>query len=149
MITALRNPIRASANAKPRTAYDPTIVHKSNDRRHDVIRQVLFEAQPRKPVPQTAEDEARHEVIERAWKLFCDTQAKEREMASERKFAKMHDAFEELRHIDYPVFYSAAMKDNTLLFPRALKAPTETPSLKTWNYEFKHPEAATPKPSSS
>ncbi|RKP40070.1 hypothetical protein BJ085DRAFT_2675, partial [Dimargaris cristalligena] len=67
------------------------------------------------------------ETIERAWQLYTTQQATQRDLASRAKFERIQTAFEELRQTDYRLFKGAVNKDTTLLFPRAMKAPTETP----------------------
>ncbi|KAJ1990531.1 hypothetical protein H4R33_001674 [Dimargaris cristalligena] len=136
-----RNAARSSTFIKTKTGYAPA-EHKSNDRRHDVIKRVLFETEPRPEIPPTPEDLARHETIERAWQLYTTQQATQRDLASRAKFERIQTAFEELRQTDYRLFKGAVNKDTTLLFPRAMKAPTETPPTKGWNYSYVPPPPA-------
>lgn len=104
-----------------------------------------------------------HETIERAWLLHKRHVRRERQAALERKFESMRNAMETLRLVD-PERYEAVNKEEDPrmrtpeeiellkkmkgpekkafesrirgLFPRELRTPTETPSLKGWEYEW-------------
>ncbi|KAJ1966783.1 hypothetical protein IWQ62_002254 [Dispira parvispora] len=110
--------------------------HTSNDRRHDVIKKVLFDLPPRESILETGEDQARHETIERAWQLYVKNQTEQREKATRTKFERMQQAFEELRQTDYRLFKGAVNKDTTLTFPHGMKVPSETPPTSGWKYTY-------------
>ncbi|KAJ1660133.1 hypothetical protein IWQ61_000896 [Dispira simplex] len=113
--------------------------HTSNDRRHDVIKKVLFDLPPRESIPETAEDRARHETIERAWQVYVQNQTQQRKKATHTKFERMQQAFEELRQTNYRLFQGAVNKNTTLMFPHGMKVPSETPPTTGWNYTYKPP----------
>lgn len=104
-----------------------------------------------------------HDTIERAWLLQQRHVRKQREAELARKFARMKEAMDVLLQLD-PVLYKEANKQEdprvrtqiehelaqTLkgpekramearirgLFPRDLRAPTDTPSRDGWNYDW-------------
>ncbi|KAI0068029.1 hypothetical protein BV25DRAFT_1904517 [Artomyces pyxidatus] len=111
-----------------------------------------------------------HETIERAWLLHLRHVRKKREAELARKYECMKQAMEELEKIDTHLFREANRKDDprirtqaevelakTLrgvekkalesrppgLFPRELRAPTDTPSRSGWKYDWK-PALITP-----
>lgn len=116
-------------------------------------------------VVQTAVPSAEaHETIERAWLLHQRHIRKRREEERERKFARMKTAMDALHELDPALYREAKKQDDPRkrseeeieksktmraaerraaearirgLFPRELRAPTETPSKSGWNYNYK------------
>ncbi|KAJ1972043.1 hypothetical protein H4R34_005543, partial [Dimargaris verticillata] len=117
-LTLRRGAHLARAPKKAATPYGAA-THTSNDRRHDVIKKVLFDTPPRASPAMTDEDVERHAVIERAWQLFTQKAQAARDAVSKQKFARMQQAYEELRNTDYRLFLGAVHKNETLLFPKA------------------------------
>jgi large subunit ribosomal protein L40 len=107
-----------------------------------------------------------HETIERAFKLYIRHQRQRRQAELERKYQCMRNAMVELEKLDPHLALEANKPEdprvrteaevallNTLrgaekkalegrirgLFPRELRAPTDTPSKDGWNYDWKPP----------
>lgn len=106
-----------------------------------------------------------HETIERAWLLHQRHKRNARSAELQRKWDSMHRAMEELRLFDYRRYLEInnvedprvrSDEDTALLktirgqernviegrirglFPRELRAPTNTPSHRSWNYEWRY-----------
>ena len=107
-----------------------------------------------------------HETIERAFKLYIRHQRQRRQAELERKYECMRNAMVELEKLDPRLALEANRPEDprvrtaaetalltTLrgpekkstegrirgLFPRELRAPTDTPSKDGWNYDWKGP----------
>lgn len=105
-----------------------------------------------------------HETIERAWLLHKRLIRKRRNAELERKFEKMKEAMNTLYEVDLHLYTEANKSEDPRfrnegeiallkklkgtesrtmearirgLFPRELKVPSDTPSKKGWNYEWK------------
>lgn len=104
-----------------------------------------------------------HETIERAWKLWERIVRKRRHDETNRKFECMRQAMDKLAEIDPHRFTEANQSENPRsrspeeramlremnpaeqraaqarirgLFPREMKAPSDTPSRDGWNYNY-------------
>ncbi|CAG8710474.1 8722_t:CDS:1, partial [Scutellospora calospora] len=112
------------------------------DTRYEIIKRILYET-PKPELPKMSEkDLERHQTIDRAWKLFIRNQQEERENELAAKYRMLNEANIELEKLGPRLFNSAQMGNKTIMFPRQLKVPTETPPLNGWNYNYKPP----PKP---
>jgi large subunit ribosomal protein L40 len=102
-----------------------------------------------------------HETITRAWALHQREVRAERERSLRAKFEAMKEAMDELENIGDRRLFELATSRKSLdgedigslkgrerkwkeariegLFPREAWVPTETPSTKGWNYEWKRP----------
>ncbi|GJJ76950.1 large subunit ribosomal protein L40 [Entomortierella parvispora] len=115
----------------------------NGDARNDLIKKVLFDAPPRPPVRMTPEDMARHETIERAWKLVRQQRKQEQTDALHRKFEMMRKANAELEATSPQLFKHSQTKERHAVFPRQLRTLTDTPPKQIWNY--REAAVATPK----
>ncbi|KAF9921402.1 39S ribosomal protein L28, mitochondrial [Linnemannia zychae] len=106
----------------------------NGDARNDLIKKVLFDAPPRPPVRLSPEDMARHETIERAWKLVCQQRRLEQEESLARKFEMMRKANAELEATSPQLFKHSQSKERYAVFPRQLRTLTDTPPKQIWNY---------------
>lgn len=106
-----------------------------------------------------------HDTIERAWLLHERRTRKHREEESNRKFAAMQRAMDELESIDSYLYTEATRSEDPRhrtqeemenskklrgiqkkmmeskmagLFPREMRLPTDTPPRAGWNYAWKH-----------
>ncbi|KAF9425965.1 39S ribosomal protein L28, mitochondrial [Podila epigama] len=106
----------------------------NGDARNDLIKKVLFDAPPRPPVRMTPEDMARHETIERAWKLVRQQRKQEQAEGLARKFEMMRKANAELEATSPILFKHSQTKERNSVFPRQLRTLTDTPPKQIWNY---------------
>ncbi|KAF9162672.1 39S ribosomal protein L40, mitochondrial [Actinomortierella ambigua] len=106
----------------------------NGDARNDLIKKVLFDAPARPPVRLSPEDLARHETIERAWKLVRQQRRLAQEEALAKKFEKMRQACAELEKTSNYLFKHSQSKERNAVFPRQLRTITDTPPKKIWDY---------------
>lgn len=106
----------------------------NGDSRNDLIKKVLFDAPARPPVRVSSEDMARHETIERAWKLVRQQHKQEQAAGLARKFEMMRKANAELEATSALLFKHSQTKERNAVFPRQLRTLTETPPKQIWNY---------------
>ncbi|CAJ0763142.1 8045_t:CDS:2, partial [Entrophospora sp. SA101] len=91
-------------------------------KRHEVIKQILYETEKPDLSSLTQEDLERHEMIERAGNYFANI---------------------ELEKVDERLFKEAQLNNSKILFPGKMKIPTETPPLDGWNYNYTKPITTT------
>ncbi|KAG0347421.1 39S ribosomal protein L28, mitochondrial [Podila humilis] len=106
----------------------------NGDARNDLIKRVLFDAPPRPSVRLSSEDMARHETIERAWKLVRQQRKQEQTEGLARKFEMMRKANAELEATSTILFKHSQTKERHAVFPRQLRTLTDTPPKQIWNY---------------
>ncbi|KAI9480008.1 hypothetical protein LPJ78_005694 [Coemansia sp. RSA 989] len=108
--------------------------HNTSDSRYELIKQILYYQEPRELPPISEEDIERHMTILRAEKISKMTASAQRRAERERKFAAMEKAYEALATADPRLYEAACKKESTATFPLEMRVPTETPSLKIWDY---------------
>ncbi|KAF9290269.1 39S ribosomal protein L28, mitochondrial [Mortierella alpina] len=106
----------------------------NGDARNDLIKKVLFDAPPRPPVRMSSEDMARHETIERAWKLVRQQRKQEHAETMAKKFEMIRKANAELEATSPLLFKHSQTKERNAVFPRQLRTLTDTPPKQIWNY---------------
>ncbi|KAJ2548456.1 hypothetical protein EV175_004827 [Coemansia sp. RSA 1933] len=123
--TATRKEAAAAKGARLQTNSDP---------RYELMRQILYIQEPRQLPELSAEDVDRHETILRADKLYRLQESSRRRSEREAKFAAMERAYAALEKLDPRLFDEACKKEANATFPRQMRAPTETPPTKVWDY---------------
>ncbi|RKP25826.1 hypothetical protein SYNPS1DRAFT_4144, partial [Syncephalis pseudoplumigaleata] len=106
------------------------------DSRNQLLKQMLFETPARQPTI-TPEDEAREEVIERAWAQEQERYLARQHRAFEVLRERMAEAHDELKRISPYLYRGATNLEHGLVFPRQMRAPTHTPATTGWNYDYK------------
>lgn len=122
---------RGIMRAGPRKASSTAL---NGDARNDLIKRVLFDAPSRPPIRLSPEDQARHETIERAWKLVRQLARQENEKTLAKKFEMMRKANAELEATSPSLFKHSQTKERNAVFPRQLRTLTDTPPKQIWNY---------------
>ncbi|KAG0368662.1 hypothetical protein BC939DRAFT_443197 [Gamsiella multidivaricata] len=131
VVTANRSIMRAAGRPGAKKGSSTAL---NGDARNDLIKKVLFDAPPRPPVRMSPEDLARHETIERAWKLVRQQRKQEQEKTLARKFEMMRKANAELEATSPILFKHSQTKERNAVFPRQLRTLTDTPAKQIWNY---------------
>ncbi|KAF9971675.1 39S ribosomal protein L40, mitochondrial [Actinomortierella ambigua] len=114
----------------------------NGDARNDLIKKVLFDAPSRPPVRLSEEDLARHQTIERAWKLVRQQRRLAQEEALAKKFEKMRQACAELENTSTYLFKHSQSKERNAVFPRQLRTLTDTPPKQIWDYRNASPSGS-------
>ncbi|KAF9989543.1 39S ribosomal protein L28, mitochondrial [Mortierella antarctica] len=79
-------------------------------------------------------DMARHETIERAWKLVRQQRKQEHAETMAKKFEMIRKANAELEATSPLLFKHSQTKERNAVFPRQLRTLTDTPPKQIWNY---------------
>jgi hypothetical protein len=108
------------------------------DQRNQLLKQMLFETPVRQQTT-TAEEEAREEIIERAWLQEQERYLAQQHRALERQRLRMAEAHDELKRTSMYLYRGATNFEHGLVFPRQMRAPTDTPATTGWNYNYKAP----------
>ncbi|KAI9598343.1 hypothetical protein BDF19DRAFT_432195 [Syncephalis fuscata] len=132
----------AAAATKAKKSIDASL---GGDPRNQLLKRMLFETPVRQPTI-TAEIEERQQVIERAWLQEQERYEAQHRQALERQREHIIEAHNELKQTSMYLYQGATNFEHGLVFPRQMRAPTNTPATTGWNYSFKAP---TPKSSSS
>ncbi|KAI9146144.1 hypothetical protein BKA69DRAFT_1047621 [Paraphysoderma sedebokerense] len=119
--------------------------HVGGDSRYVLIKQVLYDSSI-KQVPSPSEDQVdQHTVISKAWGILRNEENLRREADMKKKYERMREAMLDLEK-SYPELFEKAMEkdsvDESLYFPRLMKAPTETPATQLWNYDYTPPKSS-------
>ncbi|KAG0238746.1 39S ribosomal protein L40, mitochondrial [Actinomortierella wolfii] len=134
--------MRAAAAAPVRMGKKGGSTSLNGDARNDLIKKVLFDAPPRPAVRLSEEDLARHETIERAWKLVRQQRRLAQEEALAKKFEKMRQACAELEKTSTYLFKHSQSKERNATFPRQLRTLTDTPPKQIWDYRGASPSGS-------
>ncbi|KAJ2718782.1 hypothetical protein GGI07_005587 [Coemansia sp. Benny D115] len=108
--------------------------HTTSDPRYEAIKQILYQDEPRQLGNLSEADIERHECILRAMSIDKMEKSQQRRMERENKFAAMENAYEALRLADERLYLAACKREGTVVFPRQMRVPTETPGIKIWDY---------------
>ncbi|KAJ2664686.1 hypothetical protein IWW48_000632 [Coemansia sp. RSA 1200] len=106
----------------------------NSDSRYEIMKQIMYQQEPRQLPELTAEDAERHETILRAVKLHRLQESNRRRDEREAKFSAMEKAYAALEKLDPRLFEEACKKDANVTFPRQMRVPTETPPTVIWDY---------------
>ncbi|KAJ2452452.1 hypothetical protein GGF42_004023 [Coemansia sp. RSA 2424] len=108
--------------------------HEVSGARYEMMKQILYQEEPRQLPPLSTEDVDRHMTIMRAQKIFHMTASATRRAERMAKFESMRSAYEALADLDQRLFDGACQKEANATFPRQMRVPTETPPTKIWDY---------------
>ncbi|KAJ2741017.1 hypothetical protein GGI20_005473 [Coemansia sp. BCRC 34301] len=108
--------------------------HEVSGTRYEMMKQILYQEEPRQLPQLSASDVDRHMTIMRAQKIFSMTASARRRAERLRKFEAMRSAYEALAQVDQRLFDGACKKEANATFPRQMRVPTETPPTKIWDY---------------
>ncbi|KAJ2895040.1 hypothetical protein IWW38_002411 [Coemansia aciculifera] len=108
--------------------------HEVSGTRYEMMKQILYQEEPRQLPQLSAEDVDRHMTIMRAQKIFHMTASATRRAERMAKFEAMRSAYEALADVDQRLFNGACQKEANATFPRQMRVPTETPPTKIWDY---------------
>ncbi|KAJ1904815.1 hypothetical protein LPJ81_002273 [Coemansia sp. IMI 209127] len=106
----------------------------NSDPRYELMKQILYQQEPRQLPELSAEDMDRHETILRAVKIHRMQESIRRRDEREAKFASMEKAYAALEKLDPRLFEAACKMEANVTFPRQMRVPTETPPTKIWDY---------------
>ncbi|RKP09544.1 mitochondrial ribosomal protein L28-domain-containing protein, partial [Thamnocephalis sphaerospora] len=106
------------------------------DPRNQMLKRILFDTPPRTPTV-SEEQKAQDQVIERAWALERQRTIDAHHQELARQWAKMEEAHDELLKADARLYRVANNYEHGMAFPRQMRAPTHTPPVGGWNYDFK------------
>ncbi|KAJ1822135.1 hypothetical protein GGH91_000989 [Coemansia sp. RSA 2671] len=108
--------------------------HEVSGTRYEMMKQILYQEEPRQLPQLSSEDVERHMTIMRAQKIHNMTASANRRAERLRKFDSMKNAYEALAALDQRLFDGACQKEANVTFPRQMRVPTETPPTKIWDY---------------
>lgn len=103
------------------------------DTRNDIIRKALFDAPLREVDEFDAEELKRHEIIESAWELYSSNKRAEHQAQLNSKYLRMQQAANKLSELNEELYKASQVANHSLLFPKQMKIPTETPANVIWN----------------
>ncbi|KAJ1830419.1 hypothetical protein LPJ63_004939 [Coemansia sp. RSA 2711] len=129
--------LRAQSSTKARNKAASARAAQKNavvNPRYELMKQILYQQPPRELPVASDEDVERHMAILRAEKIHKMTASAQRRAERERKFAAMVDAYDALAKADPRLYEAACKQETTVVFPRQMRVPTETPPVKLWDY---------------
>lgn len=109
------------------------------DSRSLQMRDIQFRSATPLKLDLSASEVIQHDTIHRAWQLFLRRRREAREGELERQFHRMSLACSDLAQHDPVLFRGSMVKDKKRKFPVEMRALTETPAKKGWDYAWTAP----------